>query len=136
MIGEGCHFIDAMSALCGADPVSLAAVRPANSSDSVQAVLRFADGSTGTLLYSAIGDASVPKEEIELFGRGIVIRITDFRELAITRAGKTRRRKATQDKGQVALLTRVIATVRDGAPPPIPLDTLLAVSRATLGLAL
>ena len=34
--------------------------------DNVAMVLRFADGSVGTLLYSANGDGAMPKERVEL----------------------------------------------------------------------
>jgi predicted dehydrogenase/threonine dehydrogenase-like Zn-dependent dehydrogenase len=136
IVGEGCHFVDALSALCGSEPVAVAAIRPQGIGDSVQAVLRFADGSTGTILYSSRGDPSVPKELIEIHGQGVVGRIEDFRELAITIDGKTERRTSrSQDKGQAAMAVRLLAAIRNAGEPPIPLKTLLAVSRATLAMA-
>jgi len=136
IVGEVCHFVDTLSALCGADPVSVEGVSPTGIGDSLAAILRFADGSVGTILYASVGDASVPKEQIEAFGRGVVVRIDDFRKLHITRAGKTETISAsTQDKGQAALVGAFLAAADGKGPVPIALDTLVAVSAATLQLA-
>lgn len=136
IIGEGCHFVDALSAICGADPTAVAAIRPAGIDDSVQAIVGFADGSTGTLTYSSRGDPSIAKEFIEVSGQGFVGSLYDFRELAITTSGKTRKTSSSaQNKGQKELVARLTKSIRDQTAPPIALDTLLAVSRATLALA-
>lgn len=136
IIGEACHFVDALSALCGANPVSVESVNPEGIADSMQAILRFADGSTGVVTYSSLGDPSIPKEEVEIFARGLHVRLTDFRELAITRAGKTvRETSSRQDKGQDALVAAFLAAAAGKAPAPIAPDTLYAVSLATLAMA-
>lgn len=110
--------------------------RPDGVGDTVSAVLRFADGSTGTILYSSLGNSSLPKEYLEIFASGLVIRLDDFRKLHITRGGKTTTKSASvQDKGQAGLIKAFYAAAREGAPPPIPLDELIAVSAATLDMA-
>ena len=110
-------------------------VRPDGSEDSLAATLRFADGSVGTILYSAVGDPAVAKERVEVFANGIVIEIDDFSRLSVSRGGKTTRRKAAQDKGQANLVRAFLAATRGEAPPPVPLDELEAVSAFTLELA-
>jgi polar amino acid transport system substrate-binding protein len=134
--GEACHFVDALTFLAGGPPIAIESFRPDRVSDTVSAVLRFADGSTGTILYSSLGDSSLPKEYLEVFASGLVIRLDDFRKLHITRGGKTTTKSASaQDKGQTGLVKAFYAAARDGAPPPIPLDELIAVSAATLDMA-
>ncbi len=134
--GEACHFVDALAFLAGGPPVAIESFRPDGVGDTVSAVLRFADGSTGTILYSSLGDSSLPKEYLEIFAGGLVIRLDDFRKLHITRGGKTTTKSASaQDKGQTGLVKAFYAAARDGAPPPIPLDELIAVSAATLDMA-
>ncbi|MEO8375419.1 MAG: Gfo/Idh/MocA family oxidoreductase, partial [Sphingomonas bacterium] len=136
IVGEVCHFVDALSFLAGGPPTAVETMQPADISDTVSAVLRFADGSTGAILYSSLGDAAVPKEYLEVFAAGLVIRLDDFRKLHITRGGKTTTTSSSaQDKGQTALVRAFLAAARDGAAPPIPLDTQLAVSAATLEIA-
>jgi predicted dehydrogenase len=135
IVGEVCHFVDTLSALCGADPVSVTGVSPEGVGDSLAAVLRFADGSVGTIVYSSLGDPSLPKEYVEAFGRGVVVRIEDYRKLHVTRGGKTSTTASSaQDKGQAALVKAFLDGARGGAAP-VALETLLAVSAATLELA-
>jgi polar amino acid transport system substrate-binding protein len=134
--GEACHFVDALTFLAGGPPIAVEAFRPDGVGDTVSAVLRFADGSTGTILYSSLGDSSLPKEYLEVFSSGLVIRLDDFRKLHITRGGKTTTKSVSaQDKGQAGLVKAFYAAARDGALPPIPLDELIAVSAATLDMA-
>ncbi|URW74451.1 bi-domain-containing oxidoreductase [Sphingomonas donggukensis] len=136
IVGEVCHFVDTLSALCGADPVAVEGVNPTGIGDSLAAIVRFGDGSVGTILYASVGDPSVPKEAIEAFGTGVVVRLDDFRKLHVTRGGKTQTTSASaQDKGQAALVGAFLAAARSGAAAPIALDTLIAVSAATLELA-
>lgn len=134
--GEACHFVDTLSALCGADPVEVETAGTPGHDDCVQAIVRFADGSTGHILYTSLGDSSVPKERIELFGRNLVVVIEDFRALRVTRGGRTRTGKArSQDKGQAALVAAFLSACRTGGAPPIAYATLAAVSRITLEMA-
>lgn len=134
--GEACHFVDTLSALCGADPVAVETMGTPGHDDAVQAIVRFADGSTGHILYTSLGDSSVPKERIEVFGRNLVVAIEDFRELRVTRDGRTRTDKArSQDKGQAALVAAFLGACRGGGAPPIAYSTLAAVSRVTLEMA-
>ena len=134
IIGEVCHFVDTLSALCGADPVAWEALFPPGVDDGLAATIRFADGSVGTILYAPAGDPAMPKERIEAIGTGIALTIDDFARLTIHQAGKTRTRKAAQDKGQRALV-KAFLDARATGTTPIALATLEAVSRATLGLA-
>ena len=134
IVGEVCHFVDALSALCGADPVAWEAFAPPGIDDGLAATLRFADGSIGTILYAPAGDPTLPKERIEALGTGIAVVIDDFARLTVAQGGKSKTTKATQDKGQRALVAAFLAA-RAMGEHPIPLATLEAVSRATLGLA-
>lgn len=134
--GEVCHFVDTLSYLAGGAPVAVEAFITQGIPDSVSALLRFVDGSVGSIQYSSRGDTTVPKERIEAFASGLVIQIDDFRLLQITRGGKTNTTKATaQDKGQAGLVAAFLAAARSGGLPPIPLADLIAVSSATLDIA-
>jgi polar amino acid transport system substrate-binding protein len=132
VLGEMCHFVDALTFLCGAAPVEAQAVAARDHADAVSALLRFADGSTGTIVYSSLGDPAVPKERIEIFAAGCVVQIDDFTRLDITRNGKTKRLKQAQDKGQRALAHAFVEATRGTRAAPIPLDELIAVSETTL----
>ena len=133
--GAVCHFVDTLTALAGAPPVAVEGFSPAGIGDSLAALLRFGDGSVGTIVYSSVGDPAVPKERIDIFAAGNIIEIGDFATIAISRNGRTRTRKAAQDKGQNRLVAAFLAAARGEAEPPIPVDELEAVSLATLELA-
>ena len=138
ILGEACHFVDLAQHLAGAPPVRVFAEAIAGDSryradDNVSLTLRFRDGSVATILYCATGDSSVSKERIEVFGEGRVAILDDFRSLALTRDGRTKREKAAnQDKGFEQEMKRFLDAVRTGSEPPIPFEEAAATTRATL----
>ncbi len=135
IVGEVCHFVDALTYLCGAPPVEVRAIAAEGHGDAVSVLLRMADGSTGTIVYSSIGDAAAPKEYLEALGDGRLMRLDDFRRLTGTVRGRTRtRRHGRQDKGQRGLVAAFLAATRKGAEPPIPLAELAAVTEATFAI--
>ena len=134
ILGEACHFVDALTYLCGALPIDVQASAARGHGDAVSAILRFADGSIGTIIYSSLGDASLPKEYLEAFAHGRAITLDDFNALTIHAGGKVKTVKASQDKGQSALVAAFLDAARGKAPAPIPLDEIEAVSRATIAI--
>jgi predicted dehydrogenase len=134
ILGEVCHFVDSLTYLCGALPVDVQAAAAQGHADAVSVVLRFADGSVGTIFYSSLGDASLPKEYLEAFAAGRAVTLDDFNTLTIHAGGKAKTVKAAQDKGQSALVAAFLAAARGEAEAPMPLDEIEAVSRATLAI--
>ncbi len=88
ILGEVCHFIDALTFLAGALPVEVHAIAARNRTGSASILLRFADGSAGTIVYSPLGDPSVPKEYIEVFADGRAVQLEDFTRCAYRGAEK------------------------------------------------
>jgi len=134
ILGEVCHFVDSLTYLCGGLPTEVQAASAGGHADAVSAILRFADGSVGTIVYSSLGDPSLPKEYLEAFANGRVVRLNDFSELTIHAGGKTRVEKAAQDKGQAQLVRTFLDAARGRGPAPIPLAELEAVTAATLAI--
>ena len=132
IVGEACHFVDLIIALMGGEAPASVAALPAGE-DGLSAVLGFADGSTGTLNYLSNGHRDFPKERIEVFCAGRVLRIDDFRRL--DGFGIAGQRGTRQDKGNAACMQRFIAAVKQGGPPPVPFAELMVSTRATLDLA-
>jgi predicted dehydrogenase/threonine dehydrogenase-like Zn-dependent dehydrogenase len=131
--GEGGHFIDALSALVGHHPVETYATGTAG---NVHATLRFADESVATVSYVTDGSSRFPKESLDVVGDGRNGRLDNFQRVTVWSAkGKTRHRALSgRDKGQRAQLQRFIHAVRNGATMPIPLESLVATTRATLAI--
>lgn len=140
LLGEGCHFVDLLAYLAQSEPVSAYACaapipeRPLESSDDIVAVLRFADGGVGTLVYAGSGDQRLPKERVEVFGGGSAAILDDFRRLELYRRGRRRIFKQAQDKGHRAEIARFVAAAagREEAPDA---QSYIASTRATLALA-
>ena len=131
--GEGGHFIDTLSAFVGQHPVEAYAMGGAG---SIHANLRFADGSVGTVSYVTEGSSRFPKETLDVVGDGRNGRLDNFQRVTVWSAkGKNGHRVlAGQDKGQRAQLERFVDAVRTGSPMPIPLESLVATTRATLAV--
>ena len=99
-------FVDYMQALCGALPTTVFAGRVGYHSsgiteDQCSITLTFGDGSIGTILYAAEGNAGLPKERFEAHADGRSLVMDDFMETSpCTKALATapsRRRNAIKD---------------------------------------
>ncbi|WP_371054395.1 bi-domain-containing oxidoreductase [Rhodosalinus sp. K401] len=134
LLGECCHFLDAMAHLAGAPAVSVQAVAASGAGDVVSALLRFADGSTGALVYAPMGDPALPKEQVEVFAAGRALRLEDFTRLEIAACGRRKVLRRKQDKGQRALMAAFVAAIREGGAPPIPEPEIFAATEASLAL--
>ena len=142
IIGEACHFIDLLRFLAGA-PITRAEAlaMDAPTRDSVSINLHFADGSLGTILYLANGSKAFPKERLEVFAAGRVLQLDNFRKLTgFGWPGFKKLNLWRQDKGQQACAAAFVQALRaraagQAAPPPIPLDEILEVSRVTIEVA-
>ncbi|MFF0745386.1 bi-domain-containing oxidoreductase [Streptomyces sp. NPDC004111] len=138
--GEGGHFIDTASWLLGADPESVYALAAPGSGD-LQVVLRYPDGSTATLGYVTTGASGFPKETLDLIADGKVLRLDDFVRASVYSDGGAGRRRwvssrlpRARDKGQEAELAAFVRAVRSGGPMPVPLESLVATTSATLAV--
>jgi predicted dehydrogenase len=138
--GEGGHFVDTASWLLEADPVSVYAVATSGNED-LQVVLRYPDGSTATISYVTTGAAGFPKETLDLIADGKVLRLDDFVRASVFVDGGVGRKRwvssrlpKARDKGQSAELAAFIKAVRTGGPMPVPLESLVATTSATLAV--
>jgi len=133
--GEGGHFIDTASWLLEADPVSVYAVATSGNED-LQVVLRYPDGSTATISYVTTGAAGFPKETLDLLADGKVLKLDDFVRASVydRKRWVSSRLPKARDKGQNAELAAFIKAVRTGGPMPVPLESLVATTAATLAV--
>jgi predicted dehydrogenase len=130
IVGEVCHFVDFLQTIANAPPTQVYASSPAvddgsRPDDNVQTLIEFADGSRATLTYTSLGDDSVAKERVEVFGDGAVRTVDNF---------KRGRLSLRQDKGFVGEFEAFADAIRSGDPSPIPVEELVATSRATFAM--
>jgi predicted dehydrogenase/threonine dehydrogenase-like Zn-dependent dehydrogenase len=136
IVGEGCHFIDLLSFLAGSRVRSVSAARvgegPAVRDDKMSILLEFADGSVGTVNYFANGAKSYPKEILEVFSDGRVLRLENFRATyGFGFQGFKRFKTIRQDKGHAVEIAAFIGRIAQGGGPLIPFDQLQNVTRAS-----
>jgi predicted dehydrogenase/threonine dehydrogenase-like Zn-dependent dehydrogenase len=136
IIGEGCHFIDLLSFLAGSPVTSVSAMMVGGNGalreDKMSILLSFADGSVGAVHYFANGAKSYPKETLEIFGSGRVIRMENFRTTkGFGFKGFNAFRTWRQDKGHRAEVAAFVNAVATGGPSPIPFDQLANVTKAS-----
>jgi len=135
IIGEACHFIDVLTFLVGAAPVSVSSVALPNngrySEDNVSMTFTFPDGSIGVVDYLANGDKSMPKERLEVFCEGMVAVLDDYVSLTVTKDGKKKEERMTQDKGWRGEMAAFAESIKSGGEPPIPYQHLISVTRST-----
>jgi len=135
-VGEGGHFIDTLSWWAASTPTEVYAV-PGPEHDDLQATVRFGNGSTATITYVTGGNVRFPKETLDAAAAGRTARLDNFRTAAVW-AGRSRtsmRSRGGQDKGQRRQLEQFVAACRSGSAMPIPLDSLVATTRATIAVA-
>ena len=82
------------------------------------------------------GPAGFPKETLDLVADGRALRLDDFVRASVY--GRKRwvssRLPKARDKGQNAELAAFIKAVRTGGPMPVPLESLVATTAATLAV--
>jgi len=135
IIGEGCHFIDLITYLVGAAPVSVSAhALPGGGKyreDNVSMTFTFPDGSIGVVDYLANGDKSFPKERLEVFCEGTIAVLDDYVSLTTIRDGKKKVESMAQDKGWKAEMAAFAAAIKSGGDAPIPYEQLIGVTKST-----
>lgn len=139
IIGEVCHFVDLLSYLIGSLPIKVYADIITSTRDDMMGkdntsiTFKYRDGSIATIIYTASGDKSFPKERIEIFNENSVVVIDDFRKVTLSRNGKTRSFGGSkQDKGYKNAIRAFIESVLLGNASPISLRESVNATVATL----
>jgi hypothetical protein len=107
--------------------------RPRGAAEDVAIELVFSDGSVGQILYTALGAPGLGKERLEAHAGGVSAVVEDFHKGAIYRNGK-RETLRNAGKGHAEEVASLLAAVGTGGRPPIPLETLITVTRATFAV--
>ncbi len=133
--GEGGHFIDTLAWWTDSLPAEVYAV-PGPEHDDVQATVRFQSGCAGVISYVTAGNSRFPKETLDAAGDGRSARLDNFRQATVWagRRRTTTRSRGTQDKGQQQQMAQFVDACRAGTPMPIPIESLIATTRATIAV--
>jgi predicted dehydrogenase/threonine dehydrogenase-like Zn-dependent dehydrogenase len=134
--GEGGHFIDTLSWWAGSLPEQVYAAGGPEK-DDVQATVRFQNGSSGVITYVTTGNPRYPKETLDAAAGGRSARLDNFKKAAVWagRSQSSTRSRGGQDKGQRHELAQFVEAIRTGAAMPIPVESLVATTKATIAVA-
>jgi predicted dehydrogenase/threonine dehydrogenase-like Zn-dependent dehydrogenase len=135
-IGEACHIYDVCNFLIGVHPrhVQAQAIEPSSvqqrRNDNFVAMLGYPDGSVCTVTYSALGHSDYPKEGMEVFFDGKVIKLDDYKSLSVTGLRGKNWTSARADKGHSQELTALANGILTGIWP-ISLADQIAATRTS-----
>ena len=136
LIGEVCHFIDVCNGLVG-EPVVRVFTAGSSSAESLLSedlvvTIQYGDGSVASISYASNGHLAMPKERVEVLGRGHSSVIDDYRDLLVD--GKVRISGA-QDKGHVAQLRAFRHAIGSGVSDQLRTERSIESMRVTLAAA-
>jgi predicted dehydrogenase/threonine dehydrogenase-like Zn-dependent dehydrogenase len=137
IIGEVCHFIDLLRFLVN-KTIKNYQIQFMDSltKDSATIQLSFVDGSIGTIHYFTNGSKSYPKERLEVFARGAVLQLDNYRKLtSFGWPGFKKMNLWHQDKGHKACVKAFVDAISNDNPSPISIEEILEVSRISINLA-
>jgi len=140
IVGEMSHFIDLMQAMIGSLPVQIHAERVDGNNrsvvnnDNIVVLLKFADGSVGSLTYSASGDKGYSREALEIFFDRKTIRSQDFRKSELYASGKQVFKTTSQEMGYREELQHFIDCVRGKEQPLVTMEEALWSMRTVFGI--
>ncbi len=138
IIGEVCHFIDLVRFLAGGPIVEYRAVylQQNGPRDNAIITLSFSDGSIGSIHYLCNGHKSLPKERLEVFCGGRVLKLDNFRKLkGYGWPGFRKMNLWRQDKGVQRCVGAFLNSIQKGIASPISLEELIEVSRISIELS-
>lgn len=128
IIGEGCHFADALYFLTGSLPkrVSITTIPMGGAiahEENFALTVEFQNGSVGTAFYSALGNFRLPKEYLEIYGNEEIMVIDNFKSAKIIGPQKTKKINLNhQDKGYTRELELFVDSIKNNQPSPMSLN--------------
>lgn len=140
IIGEVCHFIDALQFFTNSEPLRVYAECIASNNvqitneDNVNITIAFKDGSLGTISYLANGDASLPKEYLEIFGENSIAIMDNFKVLRLMRNRKSKIKKFNGDKGHTNEIRSFINSIKDDKESPISFYSMYLTTLTTFSV--
>jgi predicted dehydrogenase len=138
-IGEGCHIYDVFHFLTDSrwKDVKVGAITTGSKhwrrDDNFIATVEFEDGSVCSLIYTALGNKTHPKEQMEVFCDAKVLVLDDYKKLTVSGGGRGWSGQTIQ-KGQYEELEALAEALRGKQPWPISLEDQLATTRLSFAV--
>ncbi len=141
IIGEVCHFIDTLVYISGSYPFKIfAECVSSNSSkeiydrDNIAINIKFANGSIGTIIYTATGSSNLPKEYFEVHSERKSAIMNNFESINLISINGNRIIKMNGDKGIRNEVSSFIDSVKLGKESPIKFEEIVKVTESTFAI--
>ena len=139
IIGEVCHFVDLIQYLSDSLPKSVYAECISGSNeaipdeDNVVITIKLRNGSVGSIIYVASGDKSYPREKVEVFGKGSVALINNFKSMSFIKDGKTKKKRSYLgiDRGHKDEVNVLLKAIKGGKDFPVDFEEYVYTTLAT-----
>lgn len=135
IIGEACHFIDLISYFTGSKVISVCmnsmGVNPDESTDNASVLLKYENGSTGTINYFSNGSKSYDKERIEIYSQEKTLVIENFISLKAYGYKGFSNLKTKLDKGHLEQFKQLVRLSNGEIGILIPFDELVNTTKAS-----
>lgn len=135
IIGEACHFIDLITFFTGCKVVSVCmntmGINPNENTDTSTILLKFENGSTGTINYFANGSKEYPKERIEIYSQERTAVIDNFRLTTGFGFKNFKKLRTSLDKGHKNQFELLLKQVKLGGSALIPFDEIINTTEAS-----
>jgi len=137
-ITELCHFVDFCRYVVDSEivdsnyyKIDSDSIPEKETKENVSLSMKFKDGSIATVIYNTIGDSSFSKEYAEIYSENSFVKMTDFKELVMSRNGKVKKSKHVlkTEKGHKQELEEFVYNIKNGKNY---LDEFLEVTNVTL----
>lgn len=134
-IGEACHVYDLFVALAGPKINNIMSLAVSFSSkqwranDNFTVSIAFAEGSVCTLLYTALGDTSYPKEQMHIFVDRTILALDNYTSLTVHGGNGKGWSSPHVQKGHMEELESLANALLRGGVWPISLEEQLTVTR-------
>ena len=135
IIGEACHLIDLITFLTGStvEKVVMNAMgnNPEENTDNASILLKYKNGSQGTINYFSNGSKAYSKERVEIYAQNRTIVIDNFRKSNYY-GFKSSGLKKRQDKGHFNQFQTFLKNLKSGGVATIPFLEIVNTSRAAI----
>ncbi len=135
IIGEACHFIDLITYLTGSRVVTVCmnamGEHPNENTDNATILLKYANGSTGTINYFSNGNKSYSKERVEVYSQERILILDNFRTLTGYGFKGFSSMKTSLDKGHYCQFEKLIQLVQSGGEPLIPFTEIVNTTQSS-----
>ena len=134
-IGEACHIYDLFNFFTDSETESVTAhaIDPKTQqyarNDNFIVTVKYKDGSVCNLVYTALGAKEVPKEQMEIYVDGKIIRLDDYKKLDVFGTRTKGLETKTSQKGHLEELAAFAKSIKEKDGYPIALWQLIQATQ-------